>query len=100
MVLYYFSAFRPRPGQLFRAVRGFTLLEIVLVLFVLGLIAAALVPSVRDTVERSQREVESRNLEAMAGTIEASFGNTDLTNLNVAAMPGTIGSADLATTFS
>ena len=39
---------------------GFTLLELVLVLFVLGALAAALAPSVRDIVERSRREAEAR----------------------------------------
>ena len=34
---------------------GFTLLEFVLVLFIMGALAAALAPSVRDIVERNQR---------------------------------------------
>jgi prepilin-type N-terminal cleavage/methylation domain-containing protein len=100
MVIYSFPAFRPRLREFARAVRGFTLLELVLVLFVLGLLAAALVPSVRDIVERARREAEVRTLEELANTITASFENIDLTNLNVAAMPGTIGVADVATGFS
>ncbi len=79
---------------------GFTLLELVLVMFVLGVLAAALAPSVRDIVERSRREAEARSLDELASTITTSFENTDLTNLNVAAMPGTIAATDSPTTFS
>jgi prepilin-type N-terminal cleavage/methylation domain-containing protein len=79
---------------------GFTLLEIVLVLFVLGALAAALVPSVRDIIERSRREAEARSLDELAASINASFDQTDLTNLNVSALPSQIGSADNATVFS
>jgi prepilin-type N-terminal cleavage/methylation domain-containing protein len=83
-----------------RVIRGFSLLEIVLVLFVFGILAAAMVPSVRDIVEKGRREAELRSLDELAGTITASFENTDLTNLNLAALPGTVGSADSATAFS
>ena len=82
-----------------RTVRGFSLLEIVLVLFVLGALAAVLTPSVRDIIEKSRRETEARSLDELAGTITASFENTDLTNLNVAALPGTIAATDTATVF-
>lgn len=99
MVLYSYVS-SPRWRHLWRAARGFTLLEIVLVLFVLGVVAAAMVPSVRDMVERSRRDAELRTLEELATTVTASFENTDLTNLNVAAMPGTIGATDVATVFS
>jgi prepilin-type N-terminal cleavage/methylation domain-containing protein len=81
-------------------VRGFTLLEIVLVLFVFGLLAAAMAPSVRDIVEKGRREAEVRALDEIANTISSSFENSDLTNLNIAALPGTIGSGDTATGFS
>lgn len=80
--------------------RGFTLLEIVLVLFVFGLLAAAMAPSVRDIVEKGRRETELRALDEIARTISSSFENSDLTNLNVAALPGTIGAGDTATGFS
>jgi prepilin-type N-terminal cleavage/methylation domain-containing protein len=83
-----------------RGTGGFTLLEIVLVLFVLGILAAALAPSVRDIVERGRREAEARTLDELAGTINASFENTDLTNLNLAALPGTIAATDSPTLFS
>ena len=79
---------------------GFTLLELVLVLFVLGALAAALAPSVRDIVERSRREAEARSLDELASTINASFENNDLTNLNVAALPGTTAGTDSTTVFS
>ncbi|MDP3070026.1 MAG: type II secretion system protein [Opitutaceae bacterium] len=83
-----------------RAARGFSLLEIVLVLFVLGALAAVLTPSVRDIIERSQRDTEERTLDEFAATITASFENTDLTNLNIAALPGTISATDSPTIFS
>jgi prepilin-type N-terminal cleavage/methylation domain-containing protein len=83
-----------------RIARGFTLLEIVLVLFVFGVLASLIAPSVRDAVEAGQRKTEAGALDELARTIEASFEATDLTNLNLAAMPGTIGTGDVATVFS
>lgn len=79
--------------------KAFSLLEIVLVLFVLGVLATALVPSVRDTIERAQVEAERRSLAEIAATIEASFESDDF-SLNVAALPGTVGTSDVATVFS
>lgn len=81
-------------------ITGFSLLEIVLVLFVLGLLAAALVPAVRDVVEQGRNDAEKRTLDDLANTITASFDNTDLSNLNIAALPGTIGAGDTPTEFS
>ncbi len=75
-------------------------MEIVLVLFVLGALAAVLTPSVRDIIERSRRDVEARALDDLAATVTASFENTDLTNLNLAALPGTIAATDSPTVFS
>lgn len=82
-----------------RIPQGFSLLEIVLVLFVLGALAAVLTPSVRDIIEKSRRESEARSLDDLAATIMASFENTDLTNLNVAALPGSIAATDSPTVF-
>ncbi len=91
---------RLRRANLRRFIRGFSLLEIVLVLFVLGLLAAALVPSVRDVIENGRIDAEKRSLDDLANTVTASFDNTDLTNLNLSALPGTIGPGDTATEFS
>lgn len=90
----------PQRADFHRVIRGFTLLEIVLVLFILGLMAAALVPSVREVIEKGRSEAEKRTLDDLAGTITASFDTTDLTNLNIASLPGTIGAADTPTEFS
>lgn len=79
---------------------GFSLLELVLVLFVLGTLATLLTPSVRDIIERSRRDAEARALDDLAVTVNASFENTDLTLLNVAALPGTIAATDQPTIFS
>ena len=72
----------------------------VLVLFVLGALAAALTPSVREIIERGRRDAEARTLDELAATVTASFETTDLTNLNIAALPGTIGTGDSPTIFS
>lgn len=83
-----------------RGAAAFSLLEVVLVLFVLAILAAALVPSAREILERSQREAELKSLAEIADTIVRSFDATDLTGLNVAALPGTVGAADSPTVFS
>lgn len=83
-----------------RVIRAFSLLEVVLVLFIIGALATALVPSVREIIERSRGDAEKRTLDELARTITASFEATDLTNLNIAALPGTIGTSDSPTTFS
>lgn len=83
-----------------RLMRGFSLLEVVLVLFVLSLLATALAPSVRDIIERGRRDAEAKSLDELTATITASFEQADLTNLNLAALPATIGPGDTATVFS
>lgn len=80
--------------------RAFSLLEIVLVLFVLGLLAATLAPVARETIERTRGDGERRALDELASVITASFDNDDLNNLNLAALPGHLGIADTATEFS
>lgn len=83
-----------------RVLRGFSLLEIVLVLFVLGILAAALAPALRETIERGRRDAEGKTLDELANAVTSTFDATDLTNDNVAALPGTIGAGDTATRFS
>lgn len=101
MVLYaYLQRHRLLGKHALRVVRGFSLLEIVLVLFVLGILAAVMTPAVRDIVEKSQREAELRTLDELVETITASFENTDLSQFNLAALPGTVGSSDSTTAFS
>ena len=68
--------------------------------FVPGLLAASLTPSVRDIIEKARCESETRTLDELVANVTASFENTDLTNLNSAALPGTIGPGDTATVFS
>ncbi|MDP1581239.1 MAG: type II secretion system protein [Candidatus Didemnitutus sp.] len=96
----YLVPLRHRRVPFRRLVRGFSLLEIVLVLFVLGIIAAAMAPSVRDIVEKSRQTAEARTLAELADTITASFAQTDLGNLNLAALPGTVGAGEVPTRFS
>ncbi len=101
MVLY--ALIRPAGlvrENLRRVVRGFTLLEVVLALFILAALAATLTPSITEIVNRNRVEAEKRTLGELADTITASFENTDLNNLNLAALPGTIGGGDTATEFS
>ena len=82
------------------ATGGFSLLEIVLVLFVMGVLTAVLLPSARDIIERTQREAEKRSLAEIAEVITRSFEATDLSGHNIASLPGTIGAADSPTQFS
>jgi prepilin-type N-terminal cleavage/methylation domain-containing protein len=101
MILHPFTfRHRLRRARLRRVVRGFSLLEVVLVLFVLGLLAATLTPSVQEVIIQGRRDAEVRALDELAATITASFQATDLTNLNLAALPGTIGAGDWPTAFS
>jgi type II secretory pathway pseudopilin PulG len=86
--------------NLSRMLRAFTLLEVVLALFILALLTATLAPSITEIVNRNRVEAEKRTLGELADTITASFENTDLTNLNVAALAGTIGGSDTPTEFS
>lgn len=79
---------------------GFTLFEIVLVIFIFGILAATITPSVVEIVNRSRVEMEKRMLGELADTISASFESADLTGINIAALPGTIGSSDTATEFA
>jgi prepilin-type N-terminal cleavage/methylation domain-containing protein len=101
MVFYAFLRKDALLRQNFRRVlRGFTLLEIVLALFILAVLAATLTPSITEIVNRNRIDGEKRTLGELADAITASFENSDLTNLNVAALPGTIGSGDTPTEFS
>lgn len=79
---------------------AFSLLEVILVLAIFGALAGALVPSVRDVIERTRRDAEAKTLDELMNTITTSFESTDLSTLNLAALPGTIGVADTPTSFS
>ena len=101
MVLYTFILRRALLREnLWRVLRGFTLLELVLALFILGVLAAVLAPSMTEIVNRNRIDAEKRTLGDLADTTAASFENTDLTNLNLAALAGTIGPSDTTTEFS
>ncbi len=101
MVLYAFSRRHALlRANLFRVLRAFTLLEVVLALFILAALAATLTPSITEIVNRNRVEGEKRTLGDLADTVTASFENTDLTNLNIAALPGTIAGTDTPTEFS
>lgn len=82
------------------ALRAFTLLEVVLALFILAVLTATLAPSITEIVNRNRVAAEKHALAGLTETITASFENTDLTNLNIAALPGTIGASDTPTEFS
>lgn len=100
MVIWEFTSGRLIRRNWRNLVRGFSLLEVVLVLFVMAVLAASLIPSVKEVVEKARHDAEARSLEELATTIVATFDANDLTNDNIAALPGTIGAGDTATRFS
>lgn len=100
MVIFGFMERRLLRRNWRRVMCGFSLLEVVLVLAIMGVLASTLVPSVREIIERSRRDAELKTLEEIANTITASFESTDLNGINVAAFAGTIGSGDTPTGFS
>lgn len=101
MVLYcYLARNAALRSQGWRVLRAFTLLEILLVLFILGIVAASAAPSLREMIERGRRDAEVRALDELAATIATTFDATDLSNDNIAALPGTIGPGDVPTGFS
>jgi prepilin-type N-terminal cleavage/methylation domain-containing protein len=101
MVIYSFCRQNALLRENFRRVRrAFTLLEVVLALFILASLAATLTPSITEIVNRNRIEGEKRTLGDLADTVTTSFENTDLTNLNIAALSGTIGPTDSPTAFS
>lgn len=79
---------------------AFSLLEIVLVLSVIAILTSVLLPSARGLIAQTQRNAEARALQSLADMITASFESPDLTLLNIAALPGSIGTADSPTDFS
>lgn len=101
MILYALTSKRRCLRQHFSQVwRGFTLFEIALVLLVIAIIASAIGPSASEMVIRTRIETERRSLGELTDAIVRSFENSDLTNLNIAALPGTIGPGDSPTEFS
>lgn len=80
--------------------RGFILIEILLGVFILGLLFAARYINWGEDYINGQIAVEDRTLEEMAAGIRASLMSTDLTNVNIAAITGEIGPTDTATAFS
>jgi prepilin-type N-terminal cleavage/methylation domain-containing protein len=80
--------------------RGFTLLEIVLALFILGTMASLLAPSVAGVIEKSRLDAEGRALSEIAEAITSSFEHADLASMNIAALPGHVGMGDGTTEFS
>ena len=80
--------------------KAFSLLEIILVLSVIAIMTSVLLPSARGLIAQAQRNAESHALQTLADLIRASFQSPDLSLLNIAAMPGSIGPADSPTEFS
>lgn len=79
---------------------GFLLVEILLGVFIMGLLFAAKYINWGEEYINAQIEAEDRTLEDMASGIRASLMSTDLTNVNIAAITGEIGPTDTATAFS
>ncbi|MDB6093717.1 MAG: hypothetical protein JWM32_1279 [Verrucomicrobia bacterium] len=100
MVLYSYTQRRTLLREHARKVLAFSLLEILLALFILGILASFAAPGIGDAFVRSRVEAERRTLEDLERTMVASFESTDLSALNLAALPGTIGPADMPTEFS
>ena len=97
-----FNARRREQAQAgLRNRQGFALLlEVLIVLFILGLIAGAYYGNVGERIMNARIEAEDAVLRDMADAIRQSLNSTDLTNVNIAAIPGEIGGTDTPTQFS
>ena len=76
------SAVRPIYA---RASRGFTLIELMIVVVVVAILAAVALPSYREYIRRSSREATQSQLIEMAGIQEKIFLNSNAYSADVAA---------------
>ena len=97
-----FNARRREQAQAgLRNRQGFALLlEVLIVLFILGLIAGAYYGNVGERIMNARIEAEDVVLRDLADALRQSLNSTDLTNVNIAAIPGEIGGTDTPTQFS
>lgn len=62
--------------------KGVTLIEVLIVIVIMGIIAAFAVPTIGNIVENAQSEVDDYNIEFLATTIETAYADGTLTIKN------------------
>jgi len=59
-----------------RSVRGFTMIELIVVMSIIGLLLSIAVPRYFQALERGKRQVQQQNLSLMRDAIDKYFGDT------------------------
>jgi len=86
-------------NQRIRGTRGFTLIELMMVIVVLGIIAAIALPSYQEQVRRGKR-TEGKSALLKAAQMEERFFTTNNTYSDAATFPTLFGLAASATVYS
>ncbi len=73
-----------------KTTRAFTLIEILAVCAIVAILASITLPSVTRTVKQNRIKGEDIALENLAQSITQSFENSDLNNINIASLGGTV----------
>lgn len=65
----------PRPSVRCRAERGFTLLELIVVIAIIGILATIAMPAMKDVPRRASESVLKQNLRTLRDVIDQHYGD-------------------------
>jgi prepilin-type N-terminal cleavage/methylation domain-containing protein len=91
-----------RCQKLFRTVKnrdGFTLIEMLIVIIILGILAMVIIPQITVSTEDAKVSTLKTNLSGIRGTIEVYYAQHNMTYPGVNAAGGTYGAANSADAF-